>query len=70
MALYLLGDALYRAVLEIGRGGYRVAAALVALLTVPLGLSTVVVVQLGALVVVLFVTIVAERARAGQVITR
>jgi low temperature requirement protein LtrA len=72
VALFLLGDALFRAVLGIGRNGYRVAAALVALATVPLGQSGVAVAQLGALVVVLFVAIVAERlrARSDQLITR
>jgi low temperature requirement protein LtrA len=73
VALYLVGDAVFRGVLALGRNGLRVAAALAALATVPLGLSTVVVVQLGALVVVLFATIVAARVRAsgaGQMITR
>ena len=70
VSLYLVGDAVFRGVLGIGRSGFRVLAAVVALLTVPIGQSTVVVAQLGALVVVLFLTIVAERVRAGQVITR
>jgi low temperature requirement protein LtrA len=70
VALFLLGDALFRSVLGIGRSGYRVTAAVVALATVPLGQYAAVVAQLGALVVVLFGTILAERARAGQLTTR
>jgi low temperature requirement protein LtrA len=70
VALFLMGDALFRRVLSIGRNGLRVVAALVSLLTVPLGLSTVVVAQLGVLVLVLLATLVAERIRAAQLITR
>lgn len=69
VALYLLGDALFRTVLGIGRNGYRLTAALVALATVPLGLW-VVVVQLATLVGVLLATVVAERSRSDQMITR
>ena len=72
VALFLLGDTLFQAVLGIGRNSYRMVAALIALATVPLGQSVVVVGQLGSLVVVLFAAIVLEqrRIRADQMITR
>jgi low temperature requirement protein LtrA len=65
VALYLLGDALFRSVLSLPRNDFRVVAALVSLATVPLGLYGVVVAQLAALVVVLFLTVV-----VNQVTTR
>ena len=62
VALFLLGDVFYRAVLGIGRNTYRLTAAALALATVPLGLTLPAVVQLTALVVILAAALIAERA--------
>jgi low temperature requirement protein LtrA len=62
VAVYLVGDVLFRRSLAIGSGGRRVVAALVALATVPLALALAVL-QLAGLVVVLAAMFVAE-ARA------
>jgi low temperature requirement protein LtrA len=60
IALFLAGDLLFRRVLGIGQSGFRLAAAVLALLTVPLGLSTVVSAQLATLVAILVVALSAE----------
>ena len=69
VALFLLGDVLYRLTLGLPRNGFRLAASLLAVATVPLGLVAPAAVQLGALVVLLTGTLVAERLPA-QVSTR
>jgi low temperature requirement protein LtrA len=62
VAVYLVGDVLFRRSLAIGAGGRRAVAALVALATIPLAL-VLAVLQLAGLVVVLAAMFVAE-ARA------
>jgi low temperature requirement protein LtrA len=60
VALFLLGDVWFRAILRIGCSLPRAAGALVALATIPLGTQVAAVVQVGALVIV-----VAASATAG-----
>jgi low temperature requirement protein LtrA len=61
VAVYLAGDVAFRRTLAIRPVGYRAAAALVALGTVPLGVRVAAGVQLVGLVAVLVATLVAER---------
>jgi low temperature requirement protein LtrA len=61
-ALFLAGDVLFRSALGIGRAPRRVAAAALALATIPLGL-VVAWLQLAALVVVIAGTLASERQR-------
>jgi low temperature requirement protein LtrA len=49
-AVFMLGDVLYRRTLGLGRGPWRVVAAALALVTIPLGLNVSAAAQLGALV--------------------
>jgi low temperature requirement protein LtrA len=63
-ALFLLGDVFYRRTLGIGRGPWRLAAAVLALATVPLGTSASAAVQLGVLVAVLAGALAVEQATA------
>jgi low temperature requirement protein LtrA len=63
VAVFLLGDAWFRAVLALGRSAWRLIAALGALVTIPLGSSVSAVVQLAALVALLAGALAAE-ARA------
>jgi low temperature requirement protein LtrA len=49
-ALFLVGDVLYRRTLGLGRGPWRLAAAALALATVPLGTTASAAAQLGTLV--------------------
>lgn len=65
VAVFLLGDALFRRILRIGTPWFRFFAGLGALLTVPLGLWLNAVAQLAALVVVVAALLLAER-RAAQ----
>ncbi|MGH8823700.1 MAG: low temperature requirement protein A [Jiangellaceae bacterium] len=60
VALFLTGDAEFRRVLHVGPAKSRLATAAAAVATVPLGLVTMAVVQLGALVVVIAVMLVVE----------
>jgi|SRR5215211_686370 len=53
VALFLLGDSLFRWTLSIGRPGWRLLAAALALATIPLGTEASAVVELGAQFVVL-----------------
>ena len=66
LAAFLLGDVIFRAVLRIGPGRWRGAAALVALATVPLGTEVAGVAQLAALVLVLGGAIALERGQKTQ----
>jgi low temperature requirement protein LtrA len=66
LATFLLGDVIFRAVLRIGPGRWRGAAALVALAAVPLGTALAGVVQLAALVLVLGAAIALERGQKTQ----
>jgi low temperature requirement protein LtrA len=59
VAVYLLGDVLFRRSLAIGAGGWRALAALAALVTIPAALALAVL-QLAALVAVLAAMFVAE----------
>jgi low temperature requirement protein LtrA len=70
VALYLLGDAAFRALLRIGVWAWRVAAAALALATYPLGTQLNAGAQLGALVAVLAVALTAERLVQGPDIPR
>jgi low temperature requirement protein LtrA len=63
VALFLLGDALYRRELEIGRPVTRAAASAAALLTIPLGAGIAPVAQIAALVVLLAGTVMLEPQR-------
>jgi low temperature requirement protein LtrA len=65
VALFLVGDVLFRRSLRIGRGYGRAAAAALALATIPLGLTVSALVQLVALVVVLAGALLAEARMAG-----
>jgi low temperature requirement protein LtrA len=66
LAVFLLGDVVFRAVLRIGPGRWRGAAAGVALAAVPLGTEVAGVVQLAALVLLLGGAIGVERAQKTQ----
>jgi low temperature requirement protein LtrA len=66
VAAFLLGDVAFRTSLRIGSGRRRASAAVVALLTVPLGTALAGVVQLAALVLVLGAAIALERAQKTQ----
>jgi low temperature requirement protein LtrA len=59
-AVFLLGDVLFRRTLGIGVGGWRAAAAVAGLATIPLGLGVAAAAQIGALVVLLVAALVAE----------
>jgi low temperature requirement protein LtrA len=64
VALFLLGDALFRRSLGIGSGRWRTALAALALATIPLGVAVAAVAQLAALVGLLVVGFAAEYAAA------
>ena len=53
VAVFLVGDALFRAALHIGRGRWRVVCAAASLATIPLGASVAAAAQLAALVALL-----------------
>jgi len=61
-ALFLVGDVMYRRTLGLGRGPWRLAAAALALATIPLGHWLSASAQLGALVAVLAGALAAEQA--------
>jgi low temperature requirement protein LtrA len=73
VALFLAGDALFRRTLGIGASGWRLAAAALALATIPLGHDLTAIAELAALVAALLVCLSLERsalrrppARAGS----
>jgi low temperature requirement protein LtrA len=66
VALYLVGEAFFRFVLDIRPIGYRAAAALAALATLPLGLGVSAAAQLVALVAILAAMLAVEEARARR----
>jgi low temperature requirement protein LtrA len=66
LAVFLLGDVLFRHWLDIGPSRWRLVAALLALAAIPLGTAVAGVVQLGALVVILGGMIALERAQKTQ----
>jgi low temperature requirement protein LtrA len=66
LALFLLSDAYFRYALRIGSGRWRVAAAFLVLVTIPLGTEVAGVVQLAAVVVVFVAALAAERAQNTQ----
>jgi low temperature requirement protein LtrA len=61
VALFLIGDALFRRTLDIGPAGWRALAALLALATMPVGTAGSAVAQLVALVAVLLACLLAEQ---------
>jgi low temperature requirement protein LtrA len=63
VALFMVGDALFRRTLEIGMGALRAAVGIAALATIPLGLEVSAAAQIAALVVLLAGALAAERAR-------
>ncbi|MFC6016698.1 low temperature requirement protein A [Plantactinospora solaniradicis] len=65
-ALYLAGDVVFRRILGIHGGGWRIAAGVVALATIPLGVFTTAIGQLAALVAVLVAALVAEHRVGGR----
>jgi low temperature requirement protein LtrA len=62
VALFMLGDALFRRTLAIGTGAVRATAAVAALATIPLGLEVSAAAQIAALVVLLAGALTAERS--------
>jgi low temperature requirement protein LtrA len=66
VTLFLVGDVLFRRVLKLARNYYRVGAIVLALATVPLGLTASVASQLTALVAALLATLVAERRTVAR----
>ncbi|MBZ9713546.1 hypothetical protein [Deinococcus multiflagellatus] len=60
LALYLLGDTLYRHLLQLGPRGVRLGAAGLALLTLPLGHAAGGLVQLAACVALVVATLLVE----------
>ena len=66
VALFLLGDVLFRRELAIGPGRWRAAVAALALATIPLGVAVAAVAQLAALVALLVAGFAAERAAASR----
>ena len=67
MAIYLVGEVLFRYSLGIGRGGWRLACAAAVLLTIPLGTAIAAEAQLVA-VVALLVACFALEARAPSAV--
>jgi low temperature requirement protein LtrA len=65
-AIFLVGDALFRCELRIGRGAVRTAAAAIALATMPLGATFSPVAQTAALVVVLTASFAFERTEGAR----
>jgi low temperature requirement protein LtrA len=66
VAIFLLGDALFRAILHLGTLRYRIAAGIAALATVPLGVALTAIIQLLGLVAVMTALLVAEWATATR----
>jgi low temperature requirement protein LtrA len=66
VALFLLGDVLFRRSLGIGSGRWRVAMAALAVATVPLGIAVAAAAQLAALVALLVLGFVAESIAAAR----
>lgn len=69
VAIFLLGDVLFRAILRLGTLRYRILAAIAALATVPLGVAGSAILQLLGLVVVMTALLVVEwvaAKRAGK----
>jgi low temperature requirement protein LtrA len=66
-ALFFMGDVFFRHTLRLGRGPWRLVAAVLALTTIPLGLGVSAAAQLGALVVVLAAALAAEQATERRV---
>ena len=64
LALYLIGDTWFRRVMGIGRGWLRLAVAVLALGTIPLGLQVGGFVQLGVLVALMVILILIEYKRS------
>ena len=63
VATYLVGDVLFRQVLGIGRGHWRLACALVVLATIPLGTQVAAAAQIAAVVALLLACFAVEDAR-------
>jgi low temperature requirement protein LtrA len=63
IALFMLGDAMFRRTLDIGTGAVRASAGVAALATIPLGLTVSAAAQIAALVVLLTLALGGERAR-------
>jgi low temperature requirement protein LtrA len=63
VAIFMLGDALFRRTLDIGTGAVRAATGIAALATIPLGLEVSAAAQLAALVLLLAGALAGERAR-------
>ncbi|HEY7075523.1 MAG TPA: low temperature requirement protein A [Solirubrobacteraceae bacterium] len=63
--VFLLGDVLFRRMLDIGAGRWRLGAAVLALATIPLGLAVAAAAQIAALVALLAGALVAEPAPAS-----
>src|SRR4051794_17255282 len=63
IALFMLGDAMFRRTLDIGTGAFRAATGVAALATIPLGLEVSAAAQIAALVVLLATALVSEPAR-------
>jgi low temperature requirement protein LtrA len=68
VALYLVGDALYRHSLGIGRSHWRLACAAAVLLTIPLGTSIAAEAQIAALVLLLAACFALETAERSRVV--
>lgn len=66
VALFLLGDVLFRRSLDIGPSRWRAAVAVLALATIPLGIAVATVAQLAALVGLLAAGFAAEYAAAKR----
>jgi low temperature requirement protein LtrA len=61
LAVYLAGDVLFRRALELGLSSPRAAAAVLAFVTLPLGAEVAATAQIGALLVLLVLTLVLEK---------
>jgi low temperature requirement protein LtrA len=64
LSVFLVGDVFFRRTLELGRGGRRLVAALLAPAAIPLGTELSAFAELAALVALLVVTLVAEERAA------
>ena len=65
VALFMAGDALFRAALRLGAAPWRLAAAVAALATIPLGTRLSATAQLAALVAILVIALSLERTRSA-----
>jgi low temperature requirement protein LtrA len=66
IALYLLGDMVFRRIIHVSSSRLRMSIALLSLLTIPPGICAGGLIQVGALLVLLVLALIWERAVSGR----